>query len=44
MHMGIFYYGVNLGLLLIFSFWYMKKNWTKEMFEGIQKDKEEEEK
>ncbi len=30
MHMGIFYYVVNLGLLLLFAFWYMHKYWNDE--------------
>lgn len=42
MHMGIFYYVINLGLLLLFSFWYMKKYWTEESFEVIQQSKKKE--
>lgn len=42
MHMGIFYYVINLGLLLIFSFWYMKKYWTEDKFDKIQNNKKEE--
>lgn len=41
MHMGIFYYVINLGLLLLFSFWYMKKYWTDEKFDNLSKDKKE---
>ncbi len=35
--MGIFYYVINLGLLLIFAFWYMKKYWTEEKFNEFSK-------
>ena len=44
MHTGIFYYVINLGLLLVFSFIFMGKYWTEEKFEqftgGSDKDKE----
>lgn len=37
MHMGIFYYVVNLGLLLIFAFWYMHKYWNDKTFGDFSK-------
>lgn len=43
MHMGIFYYVINLGILLAFSFWYMQKNWTEEKFNEFTGNKTEKE-
>ena len=40
MHMGLFYYVINLGLLLLFSFWYMKKYWTDDKFDEFSKGKD----
>ena len=40
MHMGFFYYVINLGLLLLFSFWYMKKYWTDDKFDEFSKGKD----
>jgi hypothetical protein len=42
MHMGIFYYVINLGLIILFSFFYMKKNWTEDKFEMYSNSNEKE--
>ena len=40
MHMGFFYYVINLGLLLLFSFLYMKMFCTDDNFDVISKGKD----
>lgn len=41
MHMGIFYYVINFGILLLFSLWYMNRYWG-DKFEEFSSDTNEE--
>lgn len=40
--MGIFYYVINLPLLLVFSILHMNKFWTEEKFDSLSKGLEKE--
>ena len=42
MHMGIFYYVINLGVLLLFSLWYMKIYWLDKEYDGFLNDMDKE--